>query len=130
MRAGGCIATKSVVKYTQKMTRIKKHQEIDCASRLIADWRSMAIVHAVYEDGVVRYTELAEQLGFSPTVLSQKLTRLTELGILQRTKKSGEKLVQYSPALIAKDIVNAYHILETVNGKLKQQSKKIRSVDE
>lgn len=100
------------------MTRIQKRTEIGEFARLITDWRSMAIVHAVYEHDSLRYGNLDKLLGFSPTVLSQKLGQLTEWGIIVRHKAEGSKEVLYTPTPLAKDIVCAYHILEGVSVKL------------
>ena len=101
------------------MSGVKKHHEINTAARLMADWRSMAITHAIYERGPISYTGIADMLEFSPTILSQKLTQLAALGIILRHKEDGSKSVDYSAAPIAKQIVQAYHILERVNGKLR-----------
>ncbi len=78
----------------------------------------MAIVHAVYEHDSLRYASLDKLLGFSPTILSQKLAQLTESGIIARYKAEGAKEVLYSPTELAKDVVCAYHILEGVSIKL------------
>lgn len=100
------------------MSTIRKHHEIDAATRLIADWRSMAITHAIYEHGSLRYSEIASLLDFSPTILSQKLAQLTEHGIIARRQALGAKEVIYSAEPIAKTMVAAYHLLESVNDSL------------
>lgn len=100
------------------MSDIKKRSEIDTFARLITDWRSIAIVHAVYEHDSLRYSQIEKLLGLSPTLLSQKLAKLTESGIIVRHKAEGLKEVLYSPTELAKDIVCAYHILEGVSIKL------------
>lgn len=100
------------------MTQIYRRNEINDFAKLITDWRSMAIVHAVYECDSLRYANLDKLLGFSPTVLSQKLAQLTDSGIIIRHKVEGVKEVLYSPTDLAKDIVSAYHILEDVSVKL------------
>ncbi len=100
------------------MTRILKRTEIGEFARLITDWRSMAIVHAVYEHDSLRYAQLEKILEFSPTVLSQKLAKLTKSGIIKRHKVRGAKEVLYLPTVLAKDVVCAYHILEGVSLKL------------
>lgn len=91
------------------------HHEIDGVVRLIADWRSMAIVHAVYEHGLLRYTDLAEMLRFSPTILSKKLSQLSKACIIVRRKEPGVKEVTYSAEPIAGKMVQAYHLLEEVD---------------
>lgn len=101
------------------MTQIKPHGEIDAAAKLIADWRSMMIVHVVYEHGPMRYSDIADMLELSPTVLSGKLAQLTELGIITRKQADGAKEVTYRASAISKDMVAAYHHLETVNELLK-----------
>jgi len=100
------------------MTQIHRRNEINDFAKLITDWRSVAIVHAVYEHDSLRYASLDKLLGFSPTVLSQKLAQLTESGIIARHKAEGAKEVLYSPTELAKDVVCAYHILEGVSVKL------------
>ncbi|MGD8373645.1 MAG: hypothetical protein PVI21_02190 [Candidatus Woesebacteria bacterium] len=100
------------------MTQIRKRDEINDFAKLITDWRSMAIVHAVYEHDSLRYASLDRLLGFSPTVLSQKLAKLAESGIIVRRKIEGAKEVLYLPTDLAKDVVCAYHILEGVSVKL------------
>lgn len=102
------------------MSEIKKRSEIDSFARLITDWRSIAIVHAVYEHDSLRYSQIEKLLAFSPTLLSQKLAKLTESGIIVRHKATGAKEVIYAPTPLAKDIVCAYHILEGVSAKLAQ----------
>lgn len=105
------------------MSRIKKHHEIDTATRLIADWRSMAVAHAIYEHAPVRYKDLSSMLDFSPTILSQKLAQLTELGIITRHQHDGSKEVSYQPSPITKKMVKAYHILEEIDDELSEQNK-------
>ena len=106
------------------MSRIKKHHEIDFATRLIADWRSMAVAHAVYENSPVRYTDLSNMLDFSPTILSQKLMQLTNIGIIDRIQKDGSKEVLYSSKPITNKMVKAYHILEDIEHELVNKYKK------
>lgn len=100
------------------MTKIKTHREIDAAAKLIADWRSMMIVHVVYEQGPLRYGNIAGQLELSPTILSEKLSQLTKVGLLSRIKNDGSKEVVYETSEYAKDMVDAYHLLEKVNDSL------------
>jgi DNA-binding HxlR family transcriptional regulator len=105
------------------MSKIKRHHEIDSIVRLIADWRSMAVVHAVYERGELRYTDLADMLQFSPTVLSKKLSQLSDAAIIVRSKKQGAKEVVYTVEPIARKIVQAYHLLEGVDSLLATKNK-------
>lgn len=100
------------------MTAIKNHREIDAAAKVIADWRSMMIVHAIFENGPIRYTDLAESLTLSPTVLSSKLTQLTTIGIISRHKQAGVKEVAYAARPLAGNMVKAYHLLEEINDLL------------
>lgn len=102
------------------MTKIKKHGEINAAAKMIADWRSMMIVHAIYEHGPIRYKDLDDMLRLSPTILSGKLSQLTEIGIIRRKKADGLKEVSYEALPITLDMVTAYHLLESVNGKIKE----------
>lgn len=102
------------------MTKIKKRGEINAAAKMIADWRSMMIVHAIYEHGPIRYKHLSTMLGLSPTILSGKLSQLTETGIIRRQKIDGQKEVLYEALPVAADMVKAYHLLESVNGKIKE----------
>lgn len=104
----------------RKMTKIKKHGEINAAAKMIADWRSMMIVHAIYEHGPIRYKDLDALLGLSPTILSGKLSQLTEASIIRRQKIDGQKEVSYEALPVAADMVKAYHLLESVNGKIKE----------
>jgi len=97
------------------MSLIKSHHEIDAAVKIIADWRSMMVVHAIYENGPVRYTHLESMLDFSPTVLSKKLSQLTRLGIISRHKYPRQKEVRYEALPIAQSMVKAYHLLDDVN---------------
>ena len=101
------------------MTKIKTHREIDAAAKLIADWRSMMIVHVIYEQGPLRYGNIASQLELSPTILSEKLSQLTKVGLLLRNKNDGSKEVIYEASKYAKDMVDAYHLLEKVNDSLR-----------
>jgi len=100
------------------VTKIKKHGQINAAAKLIADWRSMIIVHAIYEHGPVRYKDLDDMLGLSPTVLSGKLAQLTSAGVIERNQTDGAKEVQYIARAFAAKMVQAYHLLEAVNDKL------------
>lgn len=100
------------------MTEIKKRDEINDFVRLVTDWRSMAIVHAVYEHDSLRYAQLDKLLAFSPTILSHKLSELVKSKVVARHKVEGAKEVLYSPTVLAKDIACAYHILEGVSLKL------------
>jgi DNA-binding HxlR family transcriptional regulator len=103
------------------MSDIKKHGEINAAAKMIADWRSMMIVHAIYEHGPVRYKDLDSMLALSPTILSGKLSQLTEAGIISRVRADGAKEVIYKTLPVAAHMVEAYHLLETVNDKLKDK---------
>ncbi|PID32301.1 hypothetical protein CR970_01330 [Candidatus Saccharibacteria bacterium] len=103
------------------MTAIKNHGEIDTAAKVIADWRSIAIVHAIYEYGPIRYSRLASMLGFSPTVLSQKLATLNALGIISRTQHPGAKQVTYAVEPVARRMVRAFHLLEDVNKAINKE---------
>lgn len=105
------------------MSKIKNHREIDTVAKIIVDWRSMAITHAIFEYGSIRYKELDEMLEFSPTILSQKLSQLTDLGIIRRYQENGAKGVTYSAEPIAKNMVKAYHLLEFVDNSLKNNQK-------
>lgn len=78
----------------------------------------MAIVHAIYEHGPVRYKELDNLLAFSPTVLSGKLAQLVEIGVIIRLQIAGAKEVSYTAVPAAKEMVTAYHLLEGVNDAL------------
>lgn len=100
------------------MTTIKKHHEISAATKIIVDWRSMAVVHAIFEQGPMRYRELDCSLGFSPTVLSQKLSSLVDLGVVERVQKSGSKEVIYKTKQVAADMTEAYHLLEGIDNQL------------
>ncbi|NCU37570.1 MarR family transcriptional regulator [Candidatus Saccharibacteria bacterium] len=102
------------------MTKIKKHQDIDVAVKTIADWRCMMVVHALYEHGPIRYKELSTMLEFSPTVLSQKLALLTELGVITRHQTPGIKEVTYHLQPVATHMVQAFHLLESVNEELQK----------
>lgn len=84
----------------------------------------MMIVHAIFEHGPLRYTALESMLSISPTILSGKLARLTDIGLIERHKAHGAKEVTYSALPIAKNIVNAYHLLEDVNDALNRRSSK------
>ena len=101
------------------MTQVKQHGEINAAAKLIADWRSMMIVHAIYEHGPLRYKTLSGMLQLSPTILSGKLQQLSDTGIVFRTQEPGAKEVVYQTAPIAKGMVKAYHLLEVVNDDLR-----------
>ena len=103
------------------MSGIKKHREIDAAAKMIADWRSMMIVHAIYEHGPIRYKDLSDMLALSPTVLSGKLSQLTEANIIHRQKTDGEKEVIYRTLPVAANMVKAYHLLESVNSEIKDK---------
>jgi DNA-binding HxlR family transcriptional regulator len=103
------------------MSKVKKHHQIDTVARAIADWRSMTIVHAIYEQGPLRYTQLSESLEFSPTVLSQKLAVLSQLGVVERQQKTGTKEVTYRAMPAARKMVRAYHLLEAAEGELRDQ---------
>ena len=105
------------------MTKIRKHGEIDGASKLLADWRSMMIVHAVYEHGPLRYRDLDAMLELSPTILSGKLTQLAQLGVITRIQADGAKGVQYETTPLSNEIVKAYHLLESVNEVLQRDRK-------
>ena len=104
----------------RRMTKIKKHGEINAAAKMIADWRSMMIVHAIYEHGPIRYKDLDALLGLSPTILSGKLSQLTEASIIRRQKIDGQKEVSYEALPVAANMVKAYHLLESVNEKIKE----------
>lgn len=101
------------------MTQIKKHREINAAAKLITDWRSMMVVHAIYEHGTIRYKDLSDMLELSPTVLSNKLSRLTEAAIISRHQADGAKEVMYQTLPIAKNMVRAYHLLESINDQIR-----------
>ena len=101
------------------MSEIKKHREIDAAVKMIADWRSMTIVHVIYEQGPIRYRDIDQQLELSPAVLSRKLRQLTEAGVIRRLKADGAKEVRYEAEAFAVNMVKAYHLLEEVNDEIK-----------
>ena len=101
------------------MSDIKKHGEINAAAKMIADWRSMMIVHAIYEHGPIRYKSLSDMLALSPTILSGKLTQLAKAGIIYRQKTDGEKEVTYKTLPVAANMVKAYHLLESVNSEIR-----------
>jgi len=105
------------------MSKIKKHYQIDVAAKAIADWRSMTIVHALYEHGPLRYKDLSESLAFSPTGLSQKLATLTSLGVIERRQDLGAKEVSYHVLPVAKKMVEAFHLLEVVEKNLQKKKK-------
>lgn len=101
------------------MTSVLKHGEIDAAAKMIADWRSMMIVHAIYEHGPSRYKDIESMLELSPTVLSGKLMQLVDAGIIHRHQIAGAKEVTYEALPVAKHMVEAYHILEKVSGEIR-----------
>ena len=103
------------------MTRVKAHREIDTTAKIVADWRSMAIVHAIYEHGPVRYKDLINLLEFSPAVLSNKLVKLAEANLIIRKNISGRKEVFYEALPVAESMVQAYHLLETIDKSLKKE---------
>lgn len=103
------------------MTRIRKQGEIDAAAKLLADWRSMMIVHAIYEHGPLRFRDLDTMLELSPTMMSGKLAQLTKLGVITRTQAKGAKEVIYATTPLSSDIVKAYHLLESVNELLQRE---------
>lgn len=100
------------------MTNVLKHREIDAAAKMIADWRSMMIVHAIYEHGPSRYKEIEAMLELSPTVLSGRLQQLTDANIIQRIQEVRAKEVIYQALPVAALMVKAYHILESVTDKI------------
>lgn len=77
------------------------------------------VVHAIYEKGPVRYSKLSNMLELSPTILSGKLVQLTKAGIISRHNAVGSKEVTYQTQPIAKKMVKAYHLLESINNSLK-----------
>ena len=79
------------------------------------------VVHVVYERGPLRYSDIAESLELSPTVLSGKLAQLTQRGIIVRKQEPGAKEVIYETRTCAKNMVQAYHLLEDVNDCLLQK---------
>lgn len=81
------------------------------------------MAHAIYEHSPVRYKDLSSMLDFSPTILSQKLAQLNELGIITRHQNIGSKEVLYKPSPITKKMVKAYHILEEIDDELSKQLK-------
>lgn len=83
----------------------------------------MAVAHAVYEHAPIRYKDLSDMLDFSPTILSQKLSQLAELGIITRHQNEGSKEVLYKPSTITKKMVKAYHILEEIDDELSKRHK-------
>lgn len=76
------------------------------------------VVHAIYEHKQIRYKDLAAILELSPTVLSSKLSQLTDAGIISRQQAVGAKEVMYQTLPIAKNMVKAYHLLESINDKI------------
>ncbi|NCU30543.1 hypothetical protein EOL73_02125 [Candidatus Saccharibacteria bacterium] len=102
------------------MSDIKKHQDINMAAKTISDWRSMIIVHAIYEHGPVRYKDLDDMLELSPTILSGKLSQLTDIGVIRRIQAYGAKEVTYKVLPIAENMVKAYHLLESVEPRLRK----------
>ena len=96
------------------MTKIHKSREITPLWKLVGDWRSMSIIHAVYEHEAVRYSELQSVLDMSPTTLSKKITELVYYGVISRQSTPHLKEVIYKPTQLAKDIVSVYHTLEEI----------------
>lgn len=101
------------------MSEIKNHREIKAAAKMIADWRSMMIVHIIYEHGPIRYRDIDRQFELSPTVLSGRLAQLVKAGMIKRLQADGAKEVYYKTMPLAKNMVRAYHLLETVNDEIK-----------
>jgi len=103
------------------MTSTKTHREISDAVKVIADWRSMMIVHAIFEHGPIRYKDLDIMLGLSPSIMSDRLSQLANAGLIARHKSPGIKEVVYEALPVASSMVEAYHILERVNDSLKSR---------
>lgn len=96
------------------MTKIHKTQDISPLWKLVADWRSMSIIHAIYEHNSVRYSELQTMLDMSPTTLSKKTKELTQHGIITRKSTPTSKEISYQPTPLCTQLVTIYHSLEEI----------------
>lgn len=96
------------------MTKIHKTKEVSELWKLVGDWRTMSIIHAVYEHGSVRYSQLQTMLDISPTTLSKKVKELTRHHIITRKNIPHSKEVSYEPTQLAQQLVTVYHSLEKI----------------